>query len=232
MKHFQSYDEFLNENYYKRYSMDDYYDALRSNHKRSSYVEDWIQSVKDILSGKVKELPRNHFKVNRGSQYGYEWVDSLVEHGELIAAKKGRKVFFMSPDSKEGKSIDLDKKIAEMIEGIENRAYQYGNSNDIIFKYDEKKEEYIFTISDFVMTWFHHEKGYGDTQSSSEIKENEKEIETQLEGFHVVKTAMEYFKNIFGSAKFKITERKNDGESRMRDGHKGYIYKVVGKVTK
>lgn len=224
---------YINEGYYKRNTMDEWYELLRNKHKKSSYVEDWIKSVQGLLDGSIEELPRNHFKVRMGKQYGYEWLDSLVEYGFLTKVKKGRKEYILSPDSKEGKQISITKDVEEMIADVRNRESMYGNPDNILFNWNEKNEEWEFSIQDWVLTWLHYEKGYGETQSKSDIKQNEKNIEDTLNNWYLIKFILKKYKDIFGKGKFTITSKDVGNISTFgRDSHKGYLYKVTGKITK
>lgn len=229
----KSLNDFLNEEYSKRGSMEEYYDALRNAHKRSSYLDTWINAVKTLLSGETSELPRNFFRVKMGDQYGYEWIESLVDHGKLVKVKKGRKEFIMSPNSKEGSQINNDRSTKTMIDGVNKLSRRFDEFKGISYSYNEEAEEWDVSMQDWILTWQHFEKGHGEDQTDDEINDAKAALRKDLEDSSMVKHIMKEFKKAFGSARFMLWDMETGEEGRFgNDSHKGFMYKVNGKITK
>lgn len=227
MKHIKLFEEFLNEGYRKRNNIEEYNNALRVAHPRSRMTEIFIKKVEDLLNGKAKEYARNEFKLGMGTQWGYEWVDSLVEHGVLGAIKKGRKVYIVPANNSEVIALKNNKIIEDIISNAKYKERMGGNINDVRWQFNEKLSSFKFKIQYPIVTWIHWEKGHGDYVDKDEINSHKKDIEESLESWYIVNFIKTELKRHFKNVNSKITYRGESSPTRIgADSHKGFIYTV------
>jgi len=95
MKHIKLFEQFIGENTENNeYGIASiYFDKLRRDHSRSSFIETWIGLIKNLLNGHVKQIIRSQFRTSRGDQFGLEFVDDLIAKGILELVKVGRTEF-------------------------------------------------------------------------------------------------------------------------------------------
>lgn len=215
-------------------NIDQYFKRLRIDHPRSGYTEDFIEMVQDLLSGKTKELARSEFKTGRGDQWGKEFIDYLVTDGILGKIKKGRKEYIVPIDNKQLQGDNIDTLFDDIEKNILNIRPDYIDLTDPVFyKVDRKKEEINARFKDIIVTWFHYEKGSGETSSSKDIKDREKQIEKEILGQQKIVDIASKIKSILGKEpKIKISNTdRGDIRSFQPDGHKGYLYSVFVTIS-
>lgn len=103
----KSLNEFLNES---GTSFEKESAYLRKMHPISGSTEKFISKVNDIISNNIDMVERSFFRLKMGSQWGLEFVDSLVNSGILGIVKINRKEFLVA------KGFDEFAKTKELIQ--------------------------------------------------------------------------------------------------------------------
>ena len=239
MKRIKTFDSFLNENEGND-EMEYFYNMLRREHPRSSHTEYYINKVKSLFSGEIDMLPRSDFREKMGTQWGLEWIDMLIRKGKLVLTKEQRKDMLILPGSNRANDINIKNFEDNIMAELYKIERQSGNPDGYTFKYDKEKKEIVFKDVQSVITWFHHEKGYGDYTSKAEQKKHMESIKTDLENFYLVKRAKEMFEKAFGSAKVTTSESYDEskigpaipGWGHEPQGHKGFEYTAIVTISK
>lgn len=220
-EHVKKFEEFLNESF-QDYDINDNFNYLKKNHPRSKETDFFIEKVSDLLSGKVKTINRNEFKLKTGSQWGLEFIDDIVKSGFLSAVKKGNLIIITSNEDPTAKRKREDEVIKEINRALANRYPAV--------HYDKINRKFIVDVSDLVVTWQHFEKGHGRQISPEEIEEAKKNIENYLTESYVVQYVLSELDKQLDGGIFNIIKREEGEIERRTGGQMGFNYKITAEI--